>query len=110
VIFLHPLAHEHRPPLGTPVDSQGQTHRSKQRLGRRVPKFESIGASGSRSVRPNRIAEAANRPHDRDGSVPKAVHLIEPARLKSRRHQKEIGARLDEVRQPVIESNPHTDA
>ena len=58
----------------------------------------------------NRIRQPADAPDDRHGAVAHAVHLVEPARLESRRHQEDVGARLDEVRQPLVEADARADA
>ena len=49
------------------------------------------------------VDEAAGRPHDRQGAVAQAVHLVEAAGLEARRHQEEVGAGLDAVRAAVVE-------
>src|SRR5207253_8481850 len=41
------------------------------------------------------VVEAPGSANDGECSVALAVHLIEPARLEARRHQEQIGSRLD---------------
>src|SRR5664280_426633 len=45
----------------------------------------------------DRVDETAHPGHDGDRAVRLAVHLVEAARLETRRHEKEIRARLDQV-------------
>ena len=48
--------------------------------------------------------------HDRHRAVAQAVHLIQPARLEARRHQEDVGAAFDRVRQRLVESDVRADA
>ena len=50
----------------------------------------------------DRVGEAARAAHHRRRAVAQAVHLVEAARLVARRHEEEVGAGLDPVRQLLV--------
>ena len=57
----------------------------------------------------HRVGQAADAAHHRHRAVAQAVHLVEPARLEPRRHQEDVGARLDQVRQRLVEADARGD-
>ena len=46
---------------------------------------------------------ARRRPDNRHRAVPQAVHLVQAARLETRRHQEDVRARLDQMRERLVE-------
>ena len=46
----------------------------------------------------------------RHGAVAHAVHLVEAARFEARRHQEHVRSGFNEVRERLVEPDPHRDA
>ncbi|BAH91878.1 Os02g0744800, partial [Oryza sativa Japonica Group] len=61
---------------------------------------------GERVERRHRVAEPAHGVHHGHGAVRHGVQLVQPARLEPRRHQEDVGARRDPVRQLHREPHP----
>ena len=57
----------------------------------------------------DRVGKSPGFANDRYGAVPEAVHLVQPARLERRRHQKEVRTRFDQVGQSLGKRYPRTD-
>ena len=66
-------------------------------------------AARLRRVVAHGVGQAADGVDDRHGAVAQAVHLVQPARLEPRRHQEDVGARLDQVRQRLVEADARAD-
>ena len=58
----------------------------------------------------DRVDQPAGGVRHRRRAVALAVHLVQPAGLEARRHQEEIGARLDQVGELLVEAGRHRDA
>ena len=56
------------------------------------------------------VVEATGRANDRNGAVAEAVDLVQAAGLITRRHQKNIGAGLDEVGEAIVIADDRADA
>ena len=54
---------------------------------------------------PHGVVQSPDGPHHRHGAVTQAVHLVQAAWLEPRRHQEQIRASLDQVRQRLIEAD-----
>ena len=57
----------------------------------------------------NAVAQTARLAHDRYGAVAQRDHLRQAAGLKLRRHQEQIAARINTVRQPLVQSDVRAD-
>src|SRR5215470_4293553 len=69
-----------------------------------VRERESRGAGVARRIVTNRVGKAANGPYDWQGAVPETVHLVETAGLKLRRHQEDVCAALDQMREAFVKT------
>ena len=67
-----------------------------------VARFEHEAGSRTSRHRSYGIDEPAGAAHDRYRSVCLAVHLIETAGLEPRRHQEDVGAGFDQVRERFV--------
>ena len=65
--------------------------------GVRSPKRKPVPSPVALVVAPDRVDEPAGGAHDRQRPVAQAVHLVQAAGLEARRHDEEVGARLDPV-------------
>src|SRR5438067_13428585 len=80
------------------VDLERATHRRDQRRA-----LGALEQKAGLAVR-DRVDEPAGGARYRRRAVTLAVHLVQAAGLEARRHEEEIGARLDEMRELLAEA------
>src|ERR1017187_10016452 len=74
-----------------------------QRGGRKVGELDVVGVLRILDDVNHRVIQTSGGAHNGNRAVTKAVHLVQPARLESGRQEKEIAARLDAMRQTLID-------
>ena len=71
-------------------------------IGVEVCKREPGSLTGKAVIRLHAVAQTAGLAHDRQRAVAHGDHLRQAARLKARRHEQEIAARIHAVRQRLV--------
>src|SRR5260370_698558 len=87
------------PNIGLSIKVNRFSYFFKQRRSRIRAETETNGVSGRTLETFGRVVQPPGSAQHRHGTVSHAVHLIQPARLVQRRHQEDVGAGFDLVRQ-----------
>ena len=109
MVLLHGVALERLPAAAVAEGLQSPTNRIEERVDREVTEYKA-GSRLRRLVRVlHGVGQPARRADDRQRPVAHRIHLVESARLVSRRDEEEIGSRVDEVRQPLVVADARRD-
>src|SRR2546428_13532779 len=98
MIFTHADELERAPLATVRYERRRSSESFKQGAGGVVAKHEAVRFR-SAPIIAHGVREPADFAHDRHRAVAKTVHLIQSARLEPRRHEKDIGAALDQMRE-----------
>src|SRR5262245_7611517 len=101
MVLSHSGYLESPPNLRLSIQLDGPPKRLHQRFGRVVAEHDAVCRPAARRIVNYGVGQAPCRPDDGHGAVSKAVHLVQPARLISRRHEKRVGSPFDEMRETL---------
>src|SRR3990172_9151519 len=108
-ISCHGIANQLIPVIRLPIQTDGSFDLVEELLCIIATEFETISLPGCGGVMNNRIVETSRGTDHRDRSVLETVDLIQAARFKLRRHEKEVGSCFDLVSQAVVEIDSDAD-
>src|SRR3989441_9625235 len=109
MIFTHADELERAPLATVRVERERACESVEQGAGGVVAKYEAVRFR-SAPIIAHGVREPADFPHDRNRAVPKTVHLIQSAGLEPRRHEEDVGAPLNQMREPFVEPDARTNA
>src|SRR5262245_12417301 len=101
-VLCHTVPPDALPQLRLLAHRECATERRDHLAGLEALEEETGAFAGQRVELLDRVGEPAGRSHDRRGTVAHAVHLVEAARLVARRHEIEIRAAFDQVRERLV--------
>src|SRR5690349_12980817 len=104
IVDLHPIYLKPPPRVRISVREEGLINALDESVAGVRTEFEACPATGDRVEIFDCILQPADGPDHRNRSVSKAIHLIQPARLEFRRHQKDVGPGLDLMSKTLIVS------
>src|SRR5262245_47891917 len=108
-VLAHAVELEVAPCLAVVIDHDGLIKLLDQALARILVEFVAVPPPRRRLEISDRVVQSADAAHDRRGAIFQAVHLIQSARLISRRHQENVCAGFDLVRERVVISEIDAD-
>src|SRR5205085_8855036 len=110
VVNAHPVQLNPSPRRALRVPVERLARLVNQRLRRIWPELEARALARRGVELLDRVVESACGAHQGDCAVAHRVHLIQPARLVERWHQEDVRARLDLVRERLVETFVDGDA
>src|ERR1700722_414121 len=93
-ILAHAVRHQPSPVIVLRVQRESRLQCLRKGRGGEVLKYDAGAAPRGAVVVLHRIGKSAGAPHERYRAVAQAVHLIEPAGLVQRGHEKHVARRL----------------
>src|SRR5215470_17776371 len=108
-VLAHAVELEFAPCLAVVIDHRRLIKLLDQAVARILVEFVAVPPPRRRLEISDRVIQSADAAHDRRGAIFQAVHLIQSARLISRRHQENVCAGFDLVRERVVISEIDAD-
>jgi hypothetical protein len=97
------------PPILVLIERERPPKGAEQRFGRVVVENEPVWPdhpAGWGGLVRYRVGKPSDAPDDRNGSVPKAVNLVQATGLETGRHQEDIRSSLNQMGQAFVEPDP----
>ena len=103
-VNAHTVSLNHSPNIWLSITVKRLIDFIKHGKGRVVLELKTVACERHAIKILNRIVKPARSANHRYSAVARAVHLVQPARLKERRHQENICARFNPVRERLVEA------